>query len=197
MFVEMLSGGQNAFACFRRQPFVVDAVQPVGMDVPLEHLHVVHGMRQHHHAARRIHDVVVELLAEPLPELQRMLVDRRALVPQIVRADDRRVAPGIAAAEPALLEHRDIGDAVLLGEVVGGRQPVAAAADDDDVIGRLRLGRTPLLRPVLVAGQRVAGKGEEGKARHRRVNQTPSGLPSRVQDYHPPRTGSATDAKLR
>ena len=33
---EMLSGGQNAFACSRRQPLVVDAVEPVGVDVALE-----------------------------------------------------------------------------------------------------------------------------------------------------------------
>ena len=55
-----------------------------------------------------------------------MVVDARALVLEIVGADDRGVAAGVAAAEPALLEHRDIGDAVLLREVVGGREPVAA-----------------------------------------------------------------------
>jgi hypothetical protein len=31
--------------------------------------------------------------------------------------------PGVAAADPALLEHRDIGQAVLSGEVIGGAQP--------------------------------------------------------------------------
>ena len=46
-------------------------------------------------------EVVVELLLQPLPELQRVLVDRRALVPEVVRADDRRVAAHVAAAEPA------------------------------------------------------------------------------------------------
>ena len=36
----------------RRQPFIVDAVQPVGMDVPLQHLDVVDVVREHHDAAR-------------------------------------------------------------------------------------------------------------------------------------------------
>ena len=118
----------------RRQPLIVDAVQPVGMDVALQHLHVMHVVGEHHDAARRIHDVVVEVLRQPVPQLQRMVVDAGALVVEIVGADDGGVAAGIAAAEPALFEHRDIGDAVLLGKVVGSGQPMAAGADDDDVV---------------------------------------------------------------
>lgn len=68
-----------------------------------------------------------------------MLVDVHALFVEIVRADDGGVAPGIAAAEPALLDHRHIGDAVLLGEIVGSTQAVAAGADDDDVVFGTRL----------------------------------------------------------
>ena len=50
------------------------------------------------------------------------------------------------------------GDAVLLGEVIGGREAVPAAADDDHVIVGARLGRRPLLRPALCGreGLRVA-----------------------------------------
>jgi hypothetical protein len=46
---------QRRAECLRllgRQPLVVDAVQPVGVHMALEHLHIVHRMRQHHHAAR-------------------------------------------------------------------------------------------------------------------------------------------------
>ena len=82
----------------------------------------------------------LSVLRQPLPQLQRELVEVRVGVEVVVRADDRRVAPGVAAAEPALLEHGDVGDAVLLREVVGGREPVPAAADDDDVVARLRRG---------------------------------------------------------
>jgi transcriptional regulator GlxA family with amidase domain len=63
-----------------------------------------------------------------------VVVEPRALVIEIVRADDGGVAPGVAAAEPALVDHRDVGDPVLLGEIVGGAEPVAAGADDDDVV---------------------------------------------------------------
>jgi len=95
-----------------------------------------------------------------------VLIDGGAFVPEIVGADDRRVAAGIAAAEPALLDDRDIGDAVLAGEIIRSREAVAAAADYDDVVARLRLGRALLLLPMRMAGQRVPGKGEEGKALH-------------------------------
>ena len=62
----------------RRQPFIVDALQTVGMHVTPEHLHVVMGVRQHQNAARRIHDVVVQRLRQAFPQLQRVLVKRRA-----------------------------------------------------------------------------------------------------------------------
>ena len=75
------------------------------------------------------HDVVVELLAQTLPELQRELHEIGVGRQKIVGAHDGGVAAGVAAAQPAALDHRDVGDAVLLGQIVGGRQAVAAADD--------------------------------------------------------------------
>ena len=98
--------------------------------------HVVQGVRQVQHAALAEHHVVVQILATGPPTASANARRGARFVPQVVGADDRGVAAGIAAAEPALLQHRDIGDAVLLGEVVGGREPMAAAADDDDVVFR-------------------------------------------------------------
>ena len=120
---------------FHGQELGVDRVEPVGVDPPGRLLQVVDVVDQVQHAALAEHQVVVELLRQPLPELQRMLVERGALVPQIVGADHRGVAPGVAAAEPALLQHRDIGDAVEAGEVVGSGQAMTAGADDDDIVG--------------------------------------------------------------
>ena len=166
----MSSGGQKSFASLRRQPLVVDAVQPVGVDVALEALHVMDVVRQHHDAALGEHDVVVQLLAEPFPQLERMVVEPGALVVEVVRADDGGVAACVAAAEPALLDHRDVGDAVFLGEIVGGAEPVAAGADDDDVVFGLRLG----VRPLLAASScyrsaRCVRSDKNGKMGHRRI----------------------------
>jgi hypothetical protein len=47
----MLSGGQNSLACSGVSHSIVDAVEPVGMDMALEDLHVMDIVRQHHHAA--------------------------------------------------------------------------------------------------------------------------------------------------
>ncbi len=135
---------------FRCQPLVVHAVGAVGVHDSLHHLRVVHVVREHHHATRRVHDVVVEVLREALPQLQCVLVDRDAFVEQVVRADDGRVAAGVAAADPALLDHRDVGEAVMGREVVRRAESVAPAADDDRVVRGLRLGLAPLLAPVAV-----------------------------------------------
>ncbi|MNY61258.1 hypothetical protein D3C86_1979200 [compost metagenome] len=97
-------------------------------------------VRQHHHAARRIHDVVIEILAQAFPKFQGMLVNIHALFIEIIGADDGGVAAGIAAAEPAFFHNGDIGNAVFLGKVIGRSEPMPAAADDDDIIILARLG---------------------------------------------------------
>ena len=55
-----------------------------------------------------------------------------------------------APAYPAkvLCANRHIGDAMFLRQVIGGRQAVPAAADDDHVIGWLRVRAAPDLLPV-------------------------------------------------
>ena len=160
----------------RRQPLVVDAVQPVGIDVALEALHVVHVVREHHDAALREHDVVVELLRQALPQLEGMLVDGGALVLEVVGADDGGVARRVAAADPPLLEHGDVGEAVLLGEVVGRRQTMPAAADDDGGVGRLRLRRAPLALPPPVTAERLGQQCPQREATHRLSSSSGAGV---------------------
>ena len=96
-----------------------------------------------------------------------MLVDRRALVVEIVGADDRGVAAGVAAADPALLEHGDLGEAVLLGQVVGRGEAVPAAADDHRVVGGFRLRRAPLALPALVTDKCLGQERAQREAMHR------------------------------
>ncbi len=140
----------------RFQPLIVDSAAPVGVHVALEHLNVVHGVREHHDAARREHDVVIEHLREVLPQLHRMIVERRAFVEQVIRADDRGVAAGVAAADPALLEDRDIRQSVFLGQIVRSAETVTAAADDDGVVACLGLGLAPLRLPTRDASRDCA-----------------------------------------
>ena len=121
-----------------REPFRVDAVESVGVDAAGALADVAQVVGQVHDPALAEEQVVVELLREALPELEGMLVDRGALVPQVVAADDRGVAGHVPAGQPAALDDRHVRDAVVLREVVGRRQPVPAAADDHDVVGRLR-----------------------------------------------------------
>src|SRR6266481_6662284 len=105
-----------------------------------------------------------------------MVVECGALIEQVVGADDGGVAAGVAAADPALLEHRDVGEAVLAGEVVGRSQPVTPAADDERVIGGLGLGTAPLRRPAALAGQAPYQQRQAGEGLHRRAHHAPAGL---------------------
>ena len=131
------------------EPLGVDAVEPVRVDPPHALADVVQVVGQVDDTALAEQQVVVELLGQPFPELQRVLVDRRRLVPQVVRADHRRVAGDVPAGEPAALEDGDVRDPVELGEVVGRREAVPAAADDHDVVGALRLRVPPEMLGVM------------------------------------------------
>src|SRR3546814_1814389 len=57
----------------RRQPFIVHAVDPVGMHMPLEHLNVVDVVREHQHPALREHHIIVERSEEHTSELQSLM----------------------------------------------------------------------------------------------------------------------------
>src|SRR5579883_3309170 len=172
------------------QHFRIDAVEAESAD-PAPHLaELAAGLGHRHDAALREHEVEVELLRQPFPQLQRMLVEMRAVVPEVVGADDGRIAAGIAAADPSLLEDGDIGDAVILGEIIGRREAVAAAADDDDVIGRLRRRIAPGARPTSMPAESMAEKPQK-RVPHR--DPSPSRWP-RAAAYHPGPAGSTSIA---
>src|SRR5690606_24639255 len=63
-----------------------------------------------------------------------------------------------------LLDHRDIGDAVILRQIIGCRQTVTTAADDQHVVARLRFWRTPGGLPAGMAAQTLAKQAEGGIA---------------------------------
>ena len=139
-----------------RQQLRIIPLQPHRVAPPCEGVELPVGMAEVEHAPLRHHHVVVQLLLQPFPELQRMRIELRVAAEQIVRPHDRGVAPDVAAAEIAALQHRDVPDPVIAREIVGGRQPVPAAADHHDVVGRLRRRLAPHRRPAPVAAQRIA-----------------------------------------
>ena len=87
----------------------------------------------------REEQVEVEVDREAFVELDASLVERGALGRAVVGADNGRVAACGAGADVALVEHRDVRDAVVPRQVVGGREPVRAGADDHDVVALLQL----------------------------------------------------------
>ncbi len=127
----------------RVQPFRVHAVELVGPDPAHAFTHVPQGVCQVHHPALAEQEVVFEFLRQDLPELEGVLVDGRALVPEVVGADDGGVPGHVPAGQPALFQDRDVRHPVVLGQVVGRRQAVAAAADNHRVVALLRIRVAP------------------------------------------------------
>ena len=97
----------------RSQNIAVNPVQAIGVGAPIHISHILQVMCEIHHAALAEHDVEVQLLGERLPQNQGLFVNVSRFVPQVVGPYNRRVSAGIAAADPTLLDHRNIGDAVL------------------------------------------------------------------------------------
>ena len=85
-----------------------------------------------------------------------MVIERSALGEQVVGADDRGVATGVAAANPAFFQYGDVTEAVFLSEVVRSTEPVTTTTDDDRIVRRLGLRSAPLLLPAALAGQPAA-----------------------------------------
>ena len=137
---------------------LLDLVRPD--HVRIDAFELVHLGSPPHRAQRRIvvrqgevahlaeHDVEVQICRETFVQLHGTVVEPDALRGEVVGAHDRGVAPGAPAAHVPLVEDGDVGDAVVLGEVVGGGQPMHASADDDNVVARLQLVVAPYLRPV-------------------------------------------------
>src|SRR6185312_238910 len=119
-------------------------------------------------ATLRKHDVVVELLRQRFPQLQRVVVERGALREEIIGADDGRVTTGVPAADPAFFQHRDVTESVLLREVVRSAESVTASAHDDRVIRRLGLRSAPLWLPASLAGQATTQERQAGERLHLR-----------------------------
>ena len=144
----------------RPDPFGGDTLQGIGMGGALIAANFVMGLCQHQKPARAEHHVIVQILRHRLVKRARFFVDRGRAVLQVVRADDRGVASGVAAAKPALFDHRHIGDSVILAQVIGRRKPVATRADDDDIIRLFRQRRGPSPLPAHVMRHGFFGDGE-------------------------------------
>jgi hypothetical protein len=123
-----------------------------------------------------MHHVVIQVPFQPFPEFQGMAVELGVSGQAVIGAHDGRVASYIAAAEIALLEHGDVLQPVFLRQVIRRGQAMAAAADDDDVIGVPGRRIAPGGPPALVAGQALGEHRQAGiphlnpfASRHARV----------------------------
>ena len=81
-----------------------------------------------------VHDVEIEFVGQLLVQLHRRAVKGHPFRRQVVGADNCGIARGVAAPQVGFLQHRDIGDAVVFGQVIGGGHTVPAAANDHNVI---------------------------------------------------------------
>ena len=80
------------------------------------------------------HNVVVQLFTQSLIALERMLIEAGALRVKVIGTGNRGVAASVTTPDPTFFQYSDIGDAVILGQVVGGGQAMPSPADDHYVI---------------------------------------------------------------
>jgi hypothetical protein len=118
------------------------------------------------HAALAEQDVVVQLARQLRVQLHRHIMEPDRYVAQVVRADGMGIARCIAAAQPALLDHRNVAEPMLARQMIGRRQAMPAGTDDDNVVLPAQRRTPPSLRPALVAGKRVAGERQKRVALH-------------------------------
>ena len=142
----------------------VHAEQPHLVRAAREEVALRLGVEEVERAALAHHSVEIELLLEPLPQPERELVEADVAGVEVIGADDGGVAADVAEPDGAPLQHRDIRDAVLGGEVEGGREPMSAATDDDDAVARSRGGFGPGSRPTALTAQALAQQPPEGIA---------------------------------
>jgi hypothetical protein len=82
-----------------------------------------------------------------------MLVKRLIAIQQIVGPDDCGIAPDIAAANPPFFQDGHLFGPMVAREIIGGRQAMSAAADDDVIILRLRRHIPPGSCPAFMASE--------------------------------------------
>ena len=142
----------------RIQNHAINTIEPVGVHAAIDVPHVLQGMPHIHYTSLAEHGVVVQVLRQALPQLQRFFVEVSSVVPQVVGPHDGGVARRIAATQPASFNHGDIAHAMLFGQVIGCCQTMPTSTNDDGIVTALRRGTAPLLLPVLVIRHGIAGK---------------------------------------
>ena len=158
-----------AHACLIEQ-FRVNAVDAHGVATTRIGIALRIGVKQIEHTALADHDVVVEFLLQPLPELHGQLIERHIAGLAIDLAGIAEA--GLKAWAGLPVEHGDLMPG--LGEIIGRRQAMAAAADDDHVIGGLRRGVAPHRLPIPMPRQGLRCEIEDGVAHGRQQSRVVS-----------------------
>ena len=102
-------------------------------------------------APLRNHGVVIEILLKVFPEFHRLLIEGFVSWQHVIGSNDCRIAADTARTKPAFFQDGDIIDAKFLGQVMGSRQTMTAAANYNDIVDLFRFGVAPMRLPPCVA----------------------------------------------
>ena len=140
------------------EQFGIHSIETQGIAAPHIGIALGVGVAQVQHAALRHHRVEIDVLLQPFPQLERQFIKGGIAGQQIVGTDDGGVAPDIARADIAFLDHGNAADIVVLGEIMGSGQTMTTAADNHHIIMTRRLGAAPGRRPAALAGHGIEQK---------------------------------------
>ena len=83
-------------------------------------------------------------------------------IPKIVRADNSRIAPCIATADPSLLKECNAAHIMLCCQIIGCRKAMPSPTDDDDIVLTGRFRASPCFSPILMIINRISGQTKYG-----------------------------------
>ena len=87
-----------------------------------------------------IKNIQIEFCRQIPEQAHALIVEFDAFLGKVIRAHDRRIAPGIAATDITLIDNGDVRDAVVTREVVGGGKTMTTGADDHDIVVAFQIG---------------------------------------------------------
>ena len=137
------------------KPLGIDPVTPHGIASTHHLITLCIGVRQIEDPARTEHHIEIQIGRQALPEFQRVLVQSGVGVQHVIGANDRRISPRIATAQPAFFKYRHIAYAVQTGQVVRCGQTVPTPSDNHHIVMPPGLRASPGLRPATMTRQCV------------------------------------------
>ena len=119
---------------WRIQNRTVDSQRPVVGCPGRQGLHGRRAVAQGEVSLLAEHQVVIQFLGKVFIQFQTLIIEEDAFLCPVIGSQDCSISSRPPVTNELLLDDGDVGDAMVFGKVVGGRQTMGTATDDHDII---------------------------------------------------------------